>query len=59
MEILQEQFAGLIIFSFTLSTFISNIEARIFLDTQCLEQQPVTKFNFILFYKKGAHTKYI
>ena len=31
MEILQEQHAGLIIFSFTLSTSISNIEARIFL----------------------------
>ena len=33
--ILREQFTGLIIFSFsfTLSTFIPNIEARIFLDT--------------------------
>ena len=31
MEILQEQVAGFIIFCFTLSTCISNIEARIFL----------------------------
>ena len=31
MEILQEQFAGLIIFSFGLSTCISNIKARTFL----------------------------
>ena len=30
VKILQEQFAGLIILSFTPSTFISNIEARIF-----------------------------
>ena len=43
MEILQEQFAELIIFSFTLSTCVSNIEARIFLDTHTLSgQQLVT-----------------
>ena len=32
MEILQEQFSELIIFSFTLSNCISNIEARVLLD---------------------------
>ena len=47
MEILQEQFAGLIIFPFTLSrscSCIPNIEARIFLDTHTMSgQHPVTK----------------
>ena len=49
MDILQEQFAGLIIFFWTLSThqFICNIEARIFLDKPTVSgQQPVTKFCF-------------
>ena len=41
MEILREQFTGFIIFSFsfTLSTFISNIEARIFLDTSLIKKR--------------------
>ena len=38
MEIFQEQFAGLVMFSFTLTTRMSIIEARFFLDahTQCI-----------------------
>ena len=42
MEILREQFKGLIIFSFsfTLSTFLSNIEALIFLDTNIKKRAP-------------------
>ena len=56
MKILQEQFEELVLFSFTLSTCISNIEGRIFLDTHTVSgQQPVTK---ILFHKLNMVTTY-
>lgn len=41
IEVLREQFAGLIVFLFTISTSISNIELRIFLDTQKKRVHPI------------------
>ena len=56
MEILREQFTGLIIFSFsfTLCTFISNIEARIFLDTHIKKACTSNTYDYIIFRRQLA-----